>query len=222
VLSIAMGAAVGEETRRPLKGYALAPDELWLRSVTATLAAECAAAVLRKDIPAEASAAALLCDVGKPALDHWLVGRVLEDARTEGLRAPDPMVGMKAERAVLGVDHAELGALIAARWGLPDAIVQAIRHHHAPSEYGKSAQATRRIQVICDVTHVADLVAAGLARRNETGEVELEVDAGARDRLRFTDERFARLCSVTATRLESALDRHDFLPLRDDEPAVAA
>ena len=37
-----------------------------------------------------------------------------------------------AEHMVLGTDHAEIGALILARWSLPDDIVHSVRWHHNP------------------------------------------------------------------------------------------
>jgi HD-like signal output (HDOD) protein len=35
-----------------------------------------------------------------------------------------------AERAVFGVDHADIGGVVAQRWKLPHTIVDAIIHHH--------------------------------------------------------------------------------------------
>lgn len=40
----------------------------------------------------------------------------------------------QAERELLGVDHARIGEYLARRWNLPDRLVRAIRHHHAPQE----------------------------------------------------------------------------------------
>ena len=37
-----------------------------------------------------------------------------------------------AEREVLGLDHAELGGLIAEKWKFPPAIIEAVRYHHTP------------------------------------------------------------------------------------------
>lgn len=36
------------------------------------------------------------------------------------------------EREKFGVDHAEVGAEVLRRWGLPDEIVEPVRHHHHP------------------------------------------------------------------------------------------
>lgn len=41
---------------------------------------------------------------------------------------------LDAERVVLGATHQELGAYLLGLWGLPDELVEAVAHHHRPSE----------------------------------------------------------------------------------------
>ncbi len=38
-----------------------------------------------------------------------------------------------AEKSVLGVNHAEVGGLLLAIWGLPYDVVEAVAYHHQPS-----------------------------------------------------------------------------------------
>lgn len=38
------------------------------------------------------------------------------------------------EREIFGVDHAQVGAYLLALWGLPEPLVEAVRHHPCPSE----------------------------------------------------------------------------------------
>lgn len=70
---------------------------------------------------------AILHDVGKLVLNeyagrqYWEISRMVED---EGHSA------IEAERAVLGVDHAQVGAELARRWNLPQSIVVVILRHH--------------------------------------------------------------------------------------------
>ena len=40
----------------------------------------------------------------------------------------------EVEREMLGFDHAELGAQVAAAWSFPAELEEAIRHHHSPTE----------------------------------------------------------------------------------------
>jgi putative nucleotidyltransferase with HDIG domain len=71
--------------------------------------------------------AGLLHDVGKVVLDqhfHEEFMACIELTKTMGL----PL--FEAERRLLGVDHAEVGAWLAMRWDLPGSLVEAIRCHH--------------------------------------------------------------------------------------------
>ena len=69
----------------------------------------------------------LLHDIGKVIFQQYLpqeYGEVGEKAAEEGLP------WFEAERAIIGVDHAELGACLAAKWKLSAQIVNAIAGHH--------------------------------------------------------------------------------------------
>lgn len=59
-----------------------------------------------------------------------------------------------AERALLGIDHLEIGRLLAEHWGLPAGIVQAIARHHMPPP-GPLAP-------LLAVTHLAAIICRGL------------------------------------------------------------
>ncbi|MBI5058753.1 HDOD domain-containing protein [candidate division KSB1 bacterium] len=74
--------------------------------------------------------AGLLHDVGKIVLDQHFHSEFMESLRVasaEGLSTAE------AERRVLGVDHAEIGAWLAEAWALPPAITECIRYHHQPT-----------------------------------------------------------------------------------------
>ncbi len=130
VLSLAVGATLrhllhGKEC--DLRGE----TALWNHSVTAGLAARDLNRFCRHRVPPETFTAALLHDIGKLVLARFLSAKVrgvLADAVAAGTTPLD------AEREVLGVDHAEVGALVAEHWRLPDPLVEAIRFHHRPFE----------------------------------------------------------------------------------------
>jgi HD-like signal output (HDOD) protein/ActR/RegA family two-component response regulator len=102
----------------------------------ARLAAGIAADVLRED-PQQRSAAvtaSLLKDVGQTLMRarlEALYAYVVVNAERAG-RTPS-----EVEQQVLGTTHAELGAYLAALWGLPDDVVEAIANHHVPSTDGR-------------------------------------------------------------------------------------
>lgn len=85
-------------------------------------------------VPPEASSAVLLLDLGKVALSQILEidpGPVLKYSAREQVSFD------VAEQKILGLDHAEAGALMLTAWGLPDSIVRLVRWHHRPDEAPK-------------------------------------------------------------------------------------
>jgi HD-like signal output (HDOD) protein len=77
----------------------------------------------------DAVLAALLHDIG-----YWVLiqecPRELEQAVELALAGGIPLP--QAEYEILGASHAEIGAYLLALWGLPDAVVEAVAHHHCP------------------------------------------------------------------------------------------
>jgi HD-like signal output (HDOD) protein len=77
----------------------------------------------------EALLAGLLHNIGYWLLAHECPGRlanVIETAVAERI----PLY--EAEARVLGASHAQIGAYLLGLWGLPQSIVEAVAHHHAP------------------------------------------------------------------------------------------
>lgn len=71
----------------------------------------------------------LLHDVGIMVLDQYFstyYAAVLAEVRGASLSLSD------LEKDLLGIDHAEVGAMLLEKWRLPDDIVQAVRYHHSP------------------------------------------------------------------------------------------
>lgn len=51
------------------------------------------------------------------------------------------------ERAILGIDHAELGALYLKQHNLPDVLVETARYHHKPERAGQYAPIVAAVQI---------------------------------------------------------------------------
>ncbi|HTD64963.1 MAG TPA: response regulator [Candidatus Limnocylindria bacterium] len=77
----------------------------------------------------DAFTAGLLMDIGTLVIVLNLASD-FETAREIGREKMKPL--WDAEREVLGVSHAEVGAYLLALWGLPVAIAEAVLHHHFP------------------------------------------------------------------------------------------
>lgn len=75
----------------------------------------------------EAFVCGLLHDIGKVILDEFLPDECAEAARISLL---EQITCHEAEKRVIGVDHAEVGASLARKWKLPDGIADGIACHH--------------------------------------------------------------------------------------------
>ena len=80
-------------------------------------------------IAEEAFTAAILHDVGKLVLASRLPEEFLENQATAA-ETQRPLEDIEEDR--YGVSHAEIGAYLLALWGLPETLVEAVAHHHAP------------------------------------------------------------------------------------------
>ena len=79
----------------------------------------------------EAFTYGLIHDIGKVILEEYLPDEYREVCQVV---QDDAIPWYQAERQVIGVDHAELGARLAQNWKLTPAVVNAIRGHHDLSD----------------------------------------------------------------------------------------
>jgi putative nucleotidyltransferase with HDIG domain len=124
-------ARIAEETPafdffQQVAGWRVPPERFRLHAVACQRAARRLAAAIEHEDADELAVAALLHDVGKLVLaaahDAW-PRDVLGAART-------PEERVRAERRVLGYDHATAGAAALERWKLPERVVEAVASHH--------------------------------------------------------------------------------------------
>ncbi len=127
VLQLQLDQALGGHT-------AVNPDlaDLWVHSLIVSYIADC----IGRRVPGVdrgfVSTLGLLHDIGKIVV----LTRFPDQARElTAARAADPASSTLAqETKILGVNHADLGANVAAQWGLPGDLVRAIRFHHVPQK----------------------------------------------------------------------------------------
>jgi len=128
-------------------------SQLWRHSLATAMAAES----LSKMVSAPTGGcfvSGLLHDIGKVALDV-VHPRLFRDAAHQA-RAEARFI-RETELEVLGLTHAEAGGILAERWDLPHAVVEAVRYHHEP-ELGKLDSSLTTIIALADyVTYQAGL-----------------------------------------------------------------
>ena len=113
------------------KGYGLHEGVMWKHAVSSALIAKeiCKKTSLgNKNI---IFTAALLKDIGKTVLDRYVSNsfeKIINLVQKKGYSFRE------AEKKVIGIDHGELGAMIATEWKFSSKMINIIRHHHLSDE----------------------------------------------------------------------------------------
>jgi putative nucleotidyltransferase with HDIG domain len=146
MFQLVVTSAAGPLMRKPIKGYDLPSGKLWEHSVAVAIGVQQLAATLGIKPPDYTFTAALLHDVGKVVLGTFLevdAGPIMDLAFEEQISFE------VAEQQVLGIDHAEIGAILLEDWNLPKYIVDVVRWHHQPEHFSGNT-------LVVDLVHVAD------------------------------------------------------------------
>lgn len=99
----------------------------------------------------EAFLCGLLHDIGK-----LLMMRHNEKLYAQIQEIPPEAQSLESEKELFGYNHAQIGALIAKRWGLPEEIGFAIYSHHQPSEANQHIFMARLVDVGNQLAHAAE------------------------------------------------------------------
>ena len=135
------GAFFGGESNSEIK-----KKDLWLHSLGTAIWSRVLAKHFGIQTFEEFFAAGLIHDVGKVILDQYapdLFKKTIKCAIAEKITLFD------AERALLGITHAEIGEMAAGKWSFPPFLQSAIRYHHEPALAGDSWEASA-------IIHMAD------------------------------------------------------------------
>jgi putative nucleotidyltransferase with HDIG domain len=196
---IAVSASMSKTMNKAVEGYGLSPGELWLHSIAVSNTAE---AIAKHENFAETD------DVFTPALLHDMGKLVLGEFVEEELQKIQSITANGvpldiAENMVLGTDHAEIGALILARWSLPVDIVNSVRWHHNP-EHNKEST------VKSDMVYLSNLICQ---RHDDSDPAEGQVSmpsAIVLKRLGIKTEQFERYAEKAHTWMNKLSDTLKF------------
>lgn len=189
VLAFAVACSTRPFLQATVPGYGLDEGALWRHSVASAVAAEIVPEICRVEVPPESFTAALLHDVGKLVMGRYLTPEVRGYLRRA--YEMDHVAPREAESLVLKVHHGELGGIIAQHWKLPVRVVQGITHHHTP-DCG--------MDVICDVTYVANQIAKGIEASVDGRPFELALAPEVTERLGIAPKIIESLCPLAALR----------------------
>jgi putative nucleotidyltransferase with HDIG domain len=146
VFHMAVTAVALPMMHNDLKGYVLPAGTLLDHSMATALATRRLADWIKIPCSNYAFTAGLLHDLGKIVLGTFVevdTAPILRLAFDQGLSFE------AAEREILGIDHAEVGAVLLESWNVPQILHELVRCHHEPEK----AQAD---PAAADLVHAAD------------------------------------------------------------------
>jgi putative nucleotidyltransferase with HDIG domain len=156
-------------------GYGIGRGELWEHSVTTALAARVVAHRTNGEDNL-AFTAGLLHDIGKLVLGTFLEGAEESIAQQTG---PSGLSFLEAEKAILAVEHAEIGGRVLNRWNFPENLCSAVWHHHNPLQAGSH-------QKLAACVHLGDIIAHCLGQAQGYESFAVRTDASVMEILQVS------------------------------------
>jgi HD-like signal output (HDOD) protein len=161
-------------------------DDFWRHGIGSALTARALAQRLDMDAD-EAFLAGLMSDIGQLALAAFVPGP-FSTALAAAVAQDIPLVD--AELAVLGLSHAQVGALVIDHWRFPAVITGAVARHHDPTP----APAGQRLS-LSGLIHIADAMVHALDLNHAPGDAVPTIDTTAWAQLNLPD---AELLTILA------------------------
>lgn len=174
IFQMVLCMSVAPLVSKPIKGYDLDAGSLWEHSIAVAVCAEQLALALKLKGADDAFTAGMLHDVGKVVLGTFVE---VDDEPIREIVESDHLSFNEAEQMALGIDHAEVAAVLLAEWKLTPEVVEAARWHHQP------AKADPEHQQMVDLIHVADILCLNVGWGAGADGLQYRLDEKANDRL---------------------------------------
>ena len=145
---VTAAAIIGQFPTRARRDHDL--HAFWQHSIGVACCAKLLCAGVRQN-PDTAFVCGLLHDIGRLVLVHYYPEQY---AQVEDYCIREDVSRLDAERAVLGLDHAAIGAALVAHWNFPAQIQQVVAGHHLSEAAAAS--------VLTSLTHVAYVICHAL------------------------------------------------------------
>ena len=186
MLKLVISAAVQSYFDQGGMGYSLCKGGLYHHAIGCAQVAEVLARKTGKVEPAKAYTAGLLHDIGKVVLDQYVTTayplfyrKVMDDEEHV----------MAIEHRLLGIDHTEVGRLLAQQWSFPASLTETIRYHHQPEKAAAHSDLTL-------IVYLADLLLSRFSIGIEIERMDTQTLATYMQALDLSTSQFADLVDL--------------------------
>ncbi|MFC1565014.1 HDOD domain-containing protein [candidate division KSB1 bacterium] len=192
ILSIIVNADFNNVYSPPLTGYQAEDGDLWTHSLRTAMGAKLLAELTEDyELSDIAYTAGLLHDIGKIIIAQFL--QVTPEILSEKFENAEGTDFLQIETELLHTDHAEVGQMMALKWGLPESLQIAIRYHHQPD------QAPEKYRKLCILVHLGDIFAALGGYSTGADSLAYRLNPMAKEYLNFSHTVFEKLiCDIDA------------------------
>jgi putative nucleotidyltransferase with HDIG domain len=191
VADLAFLASIAENLKAEQTGYGLRKGDLWKYSVLSALIAR----ELAKNKGIAKThlifTAALLKDIGKVILNQY-VEDAFEEINTMVVKKY--VTFREAEKQVLGIDHAELGGMVAESWNFSPKMVEIIRNHHQPQKSSIS-------EIESSIVYLADTMCMMMGVGGGLDGLAYRFHKEVINRLEFTDRNLQKIMAMFGEKL---------------------
>jgi len=193
VRAVAIASSVRPQTSLDLSVFGLTVESYWLHSLAVMSISEALSELNVADFSQSLPTAALLHDFGKLVLSkHLTPAHVLAlENLSPSLRSVD------RETAILGVNHAEVTAVVTQAWHLPEELCLAVQYHHHPSDCGSA---------LCHGLNLANQCARRMEDRKSHHDVDQRIQTESLAALAMTDEQLDAAFQIGVERFHAIRD----------------
>ncbi len=191
VADLAFLASIAENLKAEQTGYGLRKGDLWKYSVLSALIARELAKKKGIGKTHLIFTAALLKDIGKVILNQY-VEDAFEEINTMVVKKY--VTFREAEKQVLGIDHAELGGMVAESWNFSPKMVEIIRNHHQPQKSSIS-------EIESSIVYLADTMCMMMGVGGGLDGLAYRFHKEVINRLEFTDRNLQKIMAMFGEKL---------------------
>lgn len=192
VVDLVLLASIAENLKPEQTGYGLGKGDLWKYSVLSAFIARELAENKGMGKTHLIFTAALLKDIGKVILNQYVLDFYQE---INTMVVKKYVTFREAEKQVIGIDHAELGGMVAESWNFSPKMVEIIQNHHQPQKSSIS-------EVETSIVYLADTICMMMGVGGGLDGLAYRFHKEVIDILEFTDRDLQEIMAMFGEKLQ--------------------